>query len=147
MSIEEIEAVLVNLPDEQLDGLLDRVVSQRIGAGDEIEPEILAEARRRLQEMQSGRVQAVPFEQLLDDLDRPIKEIEAAAMQIPPDHRAALVDRLISSMTGTPGYDPEWIAELNRRIDEVEAGTAASVPAEHVFEKMRAHRQAGSLSR
>lgn len=70
MSIQEIEAVLVALPDEQLDGLWERVVSQRVGAEDEVEPEILAEARRRLQEMKSGRVASVPFEQLLDDLDR-----------------------------------------------------------------------------
>lgn len=140
MSIQEIEAVLVALPDEQLDGLWDRVVSQRVGAEEEIEPEILAEARRRLQDMRSGRVASVPFEQMLDDL-------EAAAMQIPSDDRAALADRLISSLTGTFGYDPEWIAELNRRIDEVAAGTAVSVPAEQVFAKMRARREAGSLSR
>lgn len=69
MSIEEVEAVLVDLPNEKLDDLLGRVMSQQNGAG-EINPAVLAEADRRLDEMKSGRVRPVPFEQLLDDLDR-----------------------------------------------------------------------------
>jgi hypothetical protein len=70
MSIEEMEAALKDLPAEQLDGLFDRVLSDRIGGEDEIDPAILAEARRRLDDMKAGRVMPVPFEQLLDDLDR-----------------------------------------------------------------------------
>lgn len=70
MSIEEIEAVLLDLPGEQLDELLDRLVSQRSGYDDDIDPAELQEARRRSADMKSGRVTPVPFEQLLDDLDR-----------------------------------------------------------------------------
>ncbi|HYW12177.1 MAG TPA: addiction module protein [Longimicrobium sp.] len=70
MSIQEIEAVLVDLPHDQLDDLLERVMSQRTETADEIDPAVLAEAHRRLDEMKSGRVAPVPFEQLLDDLDR-----------------------------------------------------------------------------
>lgn len=70
MSIEEIEAVLLDLPTEQLDELLGRVVSQRTGADEDFDPAELAEARRRSEDMRSGRVKPVPFEQLLDDLDR-----------------------------------------------------------------------------
>lgn len=70
MSIDEIEAVLLELPNEQLDELLDRVVSQRTELYDEIDPVVLAEAHRRLDEMRSGRATPVPFEQLLEDLDR-----------------------------------------------------------------------------
>jgi putative addiction module component (TIGR02574 family) len=148
MSIQEIEAVLVDLPDEQLDDLLGRVMSQRTGTDDDIDPAVLAEAHRRLDEMKSGRVTPVPFEQLLDELETPtISELEAAASRISYDDRAALVDRLIVGLTGRNGYDPVWLAELNRRIDEVEAGTAKSVPAEEVFAKMKARRDAGSLPR
>lgn len=70
MSIEEIEAVLLDLPTDQLDEFLDRIVSQRAGAGDDYDAAELAEARRRSEDMRSGRVKPVPFEQLLDDLDR-----------------------------------------------------------------------------
>jgi hypothetical protein len=70
MSIEEVEAVLLELPGEDLDELLDRVVSQRTGIQDDIDPAELAEARRRSEDMRSGRVKPVPFEQLLDDLER-----------------------------------------------------------------------------
>ncbi len=70
MSIEEVEAVLLELPGQDLDELLDRVVSQRIGIQDDIDPAELAEARRRSEDMRSGRVKPVPFEQLLDDLER-----------------------------------------------------------------------------
>lgn len=70
MSIAEVEAVLVDLPDEELDDLLGRVMSQRTGTYDELDPAVLAEHNRRLGEMKSGRVTPVPFEQLLDDLDR-----------------------------------------------------------------------------
>lgn len=140
MSIADIEAVLVDLPDEQLDGLLGRVMSQRTGVEDVIDPVVLAEAHRRLDEMKAGRVTPVPFEQLLDDL-------EAVAMAIPEGGRAALADRLIVGLTGTNGYDPEWLAELNRRIDEAEAGTSNSIPAEEVFARMKAGRDARSLSR
>jgi hypothetical protein len=69
MSIEEVEAVLVNLPNDELDDLLGRVMSKRSEVH-EIDPAVLAEATRRLDEMKSGRVTPVPFEQLLDDLDR-----------------------------------------------------------------------------
>jgi hypothetical protein len=70
MSIDEIEAVLLELPNEQLDELLDRIVSQRTSAEDDYDPAELAEAQRRSEDMKSGRVRPVPFEQLLDDLDR-----------------------------------------------------------------------------
>lgn len=147
MSIEEIEAVLLDLPTEQLDELLGRIVSQRAGADDDYNAAELAEARRRSEDMRSGRVKPVPFEQMLDLLETPtVPELEAAAMQIPADDRAELVDRLIAGLSGTDGRDPEWLAELNRRIDEAEAGTARTVPAEEVFAKMRARRNAHSLS-
>lgn len=70
MSIEEVEAVLLDLPREELDELLDRIVTQRIGIEEEVDPAELEEARRRSDDMKSGRVKPVPFEQLLDDLDR-----------------------------------------------------------------------------
>jgi hypothetical protein len=70
MSIEEIEAILVDLEDEQFNELLDRVMTRRHPSHDDIDSEVLEAAHRRSDDMRSGRVKPVPFEQLLDDLDR-----------------------------------------------------------------------------
>jgi putative addiction module component (TIGR02574 family) len=148
MSIDELEAVLVNLPGEEWDDLLDRVLSQRESLEAEIDPAILERAHRTLEDIRAGRGETIPAEDVLDMLEPPtVPELEAVAMQIPADERAELVDRLIAGLSGRDGYDPEWVTELNRRVDEIEAGTAKTVPAEEVFAKMRARRNARSLSR
>jgi hypothetical protein len=70
MSIDELEAVLVNLPGEQWDDLLDRVLAQRESLEEEIDPAILERAQRTLEDIRAGRVQTVPAEEVLDMLDR-----------------------------------------------------------------------------
>jgi putative addiction module component (TIGR02574 family) len=75
-----------------------------------------------------------------------IDEIEAVALELPQEERAELIDRLIAGLADEEGRDPQWMAELNRRIDAVEAG-ATGVPAEEVFARMRARRDAGSIPR
>lgn len=73
-------------------------------------------------------------------------ELASVAMQIPADERAELVDRLIASLTGGRRYDPAWEAEMNRRIDELEAGTAKTLSEDEFFEKLRARRAARQIS-
>lgn len=46
MSIDEVEAVLRDLPTRQLDELLDGILSQRTGAGEDFDPAELAECSR-----------------------------------------------------------------------------------------------------
>lgn len=70
MSIEEIETVLVNLPGEEWDDLLDRVLSQRESLEEEIDPAILERAQRTLEDIRAGRVKTIPAEEVLDMLDR-----------------------------------------------------------------------------
>jgi len=81
-----------------------------------------------------------------------LDEIESVALELPETERAELIGRLQDSLRGesepaaVAGYDPEWLEELDRRIGDVEAG-AAGVPAEEVFARMRARRDAGPLPR
>lgn len=152
MSIEEVEAVLVDLPDEQLDDLLDRVMSHRETLEDEIHPAILERARRTMSDIRSGRANTVPADDVLDQPggnagEAAVAEVLADAMRIPVDARADLADRLILSLAGDEGYDPAWVAEMNRRMDEIQSGGARTIPAEDLFAKLRTRRHARSLSR
>jgi putative addiction module component (TIGR02574 family) len=72
----------------------------------------------------------------MDDLAR---EIEAKALQLPPTERARLAERLIASLDQGSDRDAEqvWLAEAERRLDELESGKVASIPAEEVLDKAR----------
>ena len=47
------------------------------------------------------------------------------ASQLPVDDRIRLIDALASSVPDDrpPSLSPEWIAEINRRSDEIDSGT------------------------
>jgi putative addiction module component (TIGR02574 family) len=64
MSIDEIEAVLVDLPEEQLDDLMDRVAVRR-GVSPEIEQSWMEEVERRLDEVDAGEVELIPVEETI----------------------------------------------------------------------------------
>jgi putative addiction module component (TIGR02574 family) len=64
MSIDEIEAVLVDLPEEQLDDLMDRVAVRR-GLTPEIEQSWVEEVKRRVAEYDRGEVEGIPMEETL----------------------------------------------------------------------------------
>lgn len=147
MSIDELTATVLDLPPRQRAALIEKV-EDSLYPVDDIDPVALERARCELADMKAGRVKGIPMEQLLDELERPtVGELESAAMRISADERAELVDRLIASLTGGKVYDPSWETEMNRRIDEIEAGTAKTISAEEVFEKLKARRHARSLSR
>lgn len=140
MSIEELEVALMELPDEQMDDLLNRILSRRAAYEEDIDPEVLERARRTVADIRSGRETTVPAEQVLRDL-------EAAVVQMPEDNRAELVDRILHLAVGEVGYDPTWVAEMNRRLDEIESGQAKTLSEEEFFAGLTARRHARSLSR
>ena len=65
------------------------------------------------------------------------KEIEEAALSLPPEARSALALRLLKSveMTGLPAVSPEWIAEINKRRSDVLSGAVKTIPGEDVSRK------------
>jgi putative addiction module component (TIGR02574 family) len=67
------------------------------------------------------------------------REIESKALQLPPTERARLAQRLISSLDPESDRDAEqaWLEEAERRLDELESGKVAGIPAEQVLEKIR----------
>jgi putative addiction module component (TIGR02574 family) len=63
-----------------------------------------------------------------------INEIEREALALPVEQRAQLVDKLWDSLADTtyPVLSESWIAEIERRRQEVATGQATAVPGEKV---------------
>jgi putative addiction module component (TIGR02574 family) len=72
-------------------------------------------------------------------MDSPARDIEVKALGLPPKERARLAQRLIASLDPESDRDVEqaWLEESERRLDELESGKVAGIPAEQVLEKAR----------
>jgi putative addiction module component (TIGR02574 family) len=68
-----------------------------------------------------------------------LKDLESAVLQLPSDARARLAERLLASLDDEFEAEAEqlWLAEAERRLDELEAGTAVGVPADQVLADAR----------
>jgi putative addiction module component (TIGR02574 family) len=143
MSIDEIEAAALELPDGDRDELIERLSTRRDDPA--VRQAWLDEAERRMELVRAGKMRLIDADEALADPEL-ARELATVALQIPADERAELVDRLISSLTGGHTYDPAWEAEMNRRIDEIEAGTAKTLSEDEFFETLRARRAARPVS-
>lgn len=67
------------------------------------------------------------------------EKLEAEALKLPPEERARLAERLISSLDAKPDVDSEalWVREAKRRLAELESGAVEPVPAERVISNAR----------
>ena len=70
MSIEELESALMELSGEQMDDLLNRLLSRRAAYEEEIDPAVLERARRTVADIRSGREATIPADEVLDMLDQ-----------------------------------------------------------------------------
>jgi len=69
----------------------------------------------------------------------PASKLEAKALKLPPEERARLAERLISSLDSEADADSEalWIQEAERRLEELKSGAVDAISAERVIEKAR----------
>ena len=69
----------------------------------------------------------------------PASKLEAKALKLPPEQRARLAERLISSLdqASDPESEQLWLEEAERRLEELESGQVEAVPAERVIENAR----------
>ena len=72
----------------------------------------------------------------------PLKTLEAEALKLSSQDRAALIERLIDSVVPLPPLHPAWEAEIARRIDDIDNGRVEMIPGEQVFAQARAHIEA-----
>jgi putative addiction module component (TIGR02574 family) len=66
-------------------------------------------------------------------------EIAATAMKLPEHERVRLARELMASVEGEIDADVEalWLAEAERRLEELRSGKVQGVPAEEAFAKAR----------
>ncbi len=73
-----------------------------------------------------------------------LPEIEKDALRLARPNRARLAVRLLSSLEGTTESPEEieklWIAEAERRFQELRDGVVQGIPAREVFAKLRTKR-------
>lgn len=69
-----------------------------------------------------------------------IKEIEAEIRKLPLKDRAALAKWIVESLDelSEAEVDALWAEEAERRLDEMEQGLVAEIPAEEVLRRARA---------
>lgn len=67
-----------------------------------------------------------------------IKELESQAMNLSPEEKLMLVDRLLTSLCPDPSIAESWEHEIDRRLVEFDQGRMASKPVEVAIAKARA---------
>jgi putative addiction module component (TIGR02574 family) len=71
-------------------------------------------------------------------MSRTFTELWREAAELSEEERASLAGLLIESLEGEPDPDVEaaWSAEIQRRVAEIEAGTAKTIPWEEVRQRL-----------
>ena len=67
-----------------------------------------------------------------------LQALEAEAMKLPPDERAELAERLLSSVAPEAGLHPAWEAEIGQRLRDHDEGRVSSAPLDEVLARARA---------
>jgi putative addiction module component (TIGR02574 family) len=75
-----------------------------------------------------------------------VEEIEAAALKLSERERLLLARKLLETVPiegeeSDSEISDAWIAEAERRADELESGAVVAIPAEDVFRRLRAKLQ------
>jgi len=68
-----------------------------------------------------------------------VEEIAEAALQLPGEARALLADRLVESLDPAEEEDLRalWVAEAQRRLEEVRSGRVRTIPAAEALARVR----------
>ena len=66
------------------------------------------------------------------------KELIAEAISLPVEERAIVVDSILRSLNSPEDdIDRQWIAEAERRLEEVRTGRVKAIPGDKVFAQIR----------
>jgi putative addiction module component (TIGR02574 family) len=76
----------------------------------------------------------------LHSVTRPIASIEQELRALSTSDKEGLLRVLLEELDGAPDADAEmaWLAEVQRRSAEIEAGTVKGVSADEIFETIEA---------
>jgi putative addiction module component (TIGR02574 family) len=71
-----------------------------------------------------------------------LENLESEVLSLPRDSQAALLSKLLEHLAQNTEIDQEiassWADEAERRDQEMEGGQVSGVPADQVFQKVRA---------
>jgi putative addiction module component (TIGR02574 family) len=77
-----------------------------------------------------------------DEMAHSLAEIEDDALRLPPEDRARLAVDLLASLEESVESPEEveklWLAEAERRFQELREGVVQGIPAREVFAQLRA---------
>jgi len=66
------------------------------------------------------------------------KELIAEVISLPVEERAIVVDSILRSLNSPEDdIDRQWIAEAERRLEEVRTGRVKVIPGDQVFAQIR----------
>lgn len=67
------------------------------------------------------------------------EELAEQAMTLPPEARARLADLLVESLDqdGLGSHDELWLAEAQRRLDDIRSGRVHTIPGEEALRAAR----------
>ena len=71
-------------------------------------------------------------------MSKPVELLEAEVLNLPLDQRSRLLDRLLASLDRDPGWEQDWLAEVDRREAAIAAGRSAWQPGEEVLARLQA---------
>ncbi len=76
-------------------------------------------------------------------MDVALKDVEVQALQLPPQQQSELIQSLIASLDGPMEDSPEaiakaWDVEIDRRIDNMDAGRTKWIPGDEALACIRA---------
>ena len=67
-----------------------------------------------------------------------VDELSQKALELTAEERVLLAERLLATVHEVdPEVEAAWDVEIQRRLAEIDRGTAKLVPAEEVFAKVR----------
>jgi putative addiction module component (TIGR02574 family) len=67
-----------------------------------------------------------------------VEELSRKARALPPEERVRLAEELLATVQEVdPAVEAAWDAEIKRRIEEIDSGTATLIPADEVFAEVR----------
>ena len=68
----------------------------------------------------------------------PAHELDTEVLNLPPEDRARLLERLIASFEPQSGAQRAWLDLARKRQSEAKAGTIAMVPGDEALARVRA---------
>ena len=71
-------------------------------------------------------------------MTRPLEALAEEVLQLPPEARSKLLDRVVASLDADRARDRAWDEVAARRDEEIESGVSAAVPGSEVLARLRA---------